>query len=56
MKRILGTAEDYRRLYGGGLLTPGSLKDAPKPAPKKNASPAKKKPPAKRPAAALPGR
>jgi soluble lytic murein transglycosylase len=22
VKRILGTAEDYRRLYGGGLLTP----------------------------------
>ena len=29
VKRILGTAEDYRRLYGGGLLAPGSLKDAP---------------------------
>src|SRR5207244_3228893 len=23
VKRILGTAEDYRRLYGGGLLVPG---------------------------------
>jgi soluble lytic murein transglycosylase len=23
VKRILGTAEDYRRLYGSGLLTPG---------------------------------
>ncbi len=23
VKRILGTAEDYRRLYGGGVLTPG---------------------------------
>lgn len=23
VKRILGTAEDYRRLYGGGILTPG---------------------------------
>ncbi len=23
VKRILGTAEDYRRLYGGGLLAPG---------------------------------
>jgi hypothetical protein len=22
VKRILGTAEDYRRLYGGGLLDP----------------------------------
>jgi soluble lytic murein transglycosylase len=45
VKRILGTAEDYRRLYGGGLLAPGSLKNAP---PTKriranpNAKPAKK--------------
>src|SRR5207244_3893673 len=23
VKRILGTADDYRRLYGGGLLVPG---------------------------------
>jgi hypothetical protein len=23
VKRILGTAEDYRRLYGGGVLVPG---------------------------------
>ena len=29
VKRILGTAEDYRRLYGEGRLTPGSVKDAP---------------------------
>jgi soluble lytic murein transglycosylase len=29
VKRILGTAEDYRRLDGGGLLVPGSLKNAP---------------------------
>jgi soluble lytic murein transglycosylase len=29
VKRILGTAEDYRRLYGEGRLAPGSLKDAP---------------------------
>src|SRR5205085_7458177 len=29
VKRILGTAEDYRRLYGGGLLAPASLKNAP---------------------------
>jgi soluble lytic murein transglycosylase len=39
VKRILGTAEDYRRLYGEGLLTPASLKEAPG------------KPPAKKPAA-----
>ncbi len=25
VKRILGTAEDYRRLYGGGVLVPGLL-------------------------------
>ena len=29
VKRILGTAEDYRRLYGEGRLVPGSLRDAP---------------------------
>jgi peptidoglycan lytic transglycosylase len=29
VKRILGTTEDYRRLYGEGRLVPGSLKDAP---------------------------
>jgi soluble lytic murein transglycosylase len=47
VKRILGTAEDYRRLYGGGLLAPGSLKNAP-PAKalraKPKASPARKPP------------
>ena len=47
VKRILGTAEDYRRLYGGGLLAPGSLKNAP-PArelrAKPKASPARKPP------------
>ena len=25
VKRILGTAEDYRRLYGGGVLTPRAV-------------------------------
>ncbi len=25
VKRILGTAEDYRRLYGGGVLAPGGV-------------------------------
>ena len=29
VKQILGTAEDYRRLYAAGLLAPGSLKNAP---------------------------
>lgn len=28
VKRILGTAEDYRRLYGGGILTPVTLRPA----------------------------
>jgi soluble lytic murein transglycosylase len=49
VKKILGTAEDYRRLYGGGILTPpgapaaSSVKTPPaqKPAAKK---PAKKQP------------
>jgi soluble lytic murein transglycosylase len=49
VKRILGTAEDYRRLYGQGVLTPGSLKNAPSPKPK--AASAAKKPRAKKPAA-----
>lgn len=55
VKRILGTAEDYRRLYGGGVLAPVSSGLAspapPKPAPAK-AGPAKA--PAKKRAA--PGR
>jgi soluble lytic murein transglycosylase len=39
VKRILGTAEDYRRLYtqGGGRLVPGAPGTAPAPAPKKEA-------------------
>ncbi len=28
VKRILGTAEDYRRLYGGGVLTPTNMRPA----------------------------
>ena len=58
VKRILGTAEDYRRLYGGGLLDPNVSLSAeavqvaastvtPVPAAAKPAS----KPPAKKPAA-----
>ena len=46
VKRILGTAEDYRRLYGGGLLVPGALPTAPAvsktPAPTPARAPAKK--------------
>ncbi len=57
VKKILGTAEDYRRLYGGGLLVPGAssstkaVSPAPKvdkPAPRAK-SRASKKPPARRP-------
>jgi soluble lytic murein transglycosylase len=55
VKRILGTAEDYRRLYGGGLLAPlptsGSavtpMATPPAAAPVK-AKPAAKAPPAKK--------
>jgi soluble lytic murein transglycosylase len=32
VKRIMGTADDYRRLYGGGVLSPG-LTPASRPAP-----------------------
>jgi len=50
VKRILGIAEDYRRLYGGGLLVPGSLKDAPpaKSSIAKPKKPVKKKAPVKK--------
>ena len=44
VKRILGTAEDYRRLYGGGVLKPVPLV-----APAPSAAPAKKvRPPSRR--------
>ena len=49
VKRILGTAEDYRRLYADGTVAP-----APAPAARKTTAPAKtaaKKPAAKKPAA-----
>jgi soluble lytic murein transglycosylase len=58
VKRILGTAEDYRYLYGGGLLDPNlgpavaTAISAPKPAPKAAAT--KKTTPAKKPAAKKP--
>jgi soluble lytic murein transglycosylase len=50
VKRILGTAEDYRRLYGEGRLSPGSLKDAPPTRPLRVTSKAKspRKPPVQR--------
>ena len=50
VKRILGTAEDYRRLYGEGRLAPGSLKDAPPTRPLRVTSRAKspRKPPVQR--------
>jgi len=45
VKRILGIAEDYRRLYGGGLLTPGSLRTPPaKSSPARAKTPVKKAP------------
>ena len=48
VKRILGTAEDYRRLYGGGVLVPGGV-----PAPAAGAAPsAKPAPKVTRPAPA----
>jgi soluble lytic murein transglycosylase len=50
VKKILGTAEDYRRLYGGGLLVPAGMRHG-APAAK---TPAVKKPAAKRPAAKKP--
>jgi soluble lytic murein transglycosylase len=50
VKRILGTAEDYRRLYGTGILAPGL--DSPPPATAAPATPARKPAakPARRPA------
>jgi soluble lytic murein transglycosylase len=50
VKRILGTADDYRRLYGEGRLVPGSLKDAPPTRPLRVTSKAKspRKPPVRR--------
>jgi soluble lytic murein transglycosylase len=61
VKRILGTAEDYRRLYGNGQVphtvnrkasesatkTVGPAKKAPQKAPAKKSPPAKKAPPKK---------
>jgi soluble lytic murein transglycosylase len=53
VKRILGTAEDYRRLYGGGVLVAG-LSTAARPAPavsaQKPTRPASVKASPKRPA------
>ena len=54
VKRILGTAEDYRRLYGGGILTPGLSQPAPAAvvkAPALKKAPAAKKAPARSPRA-----
>ena len=54
VKRILGTAEDYRRLYGGGVLVPGSL-SMPAPAPAAGAvRPSKPAPKVTRPSPARP--
>jgi Transglycosylase SLT domain len=51
VKRILGTAEDYRLLYGGGMATPLVTPAAPA---KAAASTTVKKPAAKKPAAKKP--
>ena len=66
VKRILGTAEDYRRLYGGGVLVPGTVPPAPSvvtapakpatlaPAVRRSApkkAPARRTPPRRRPGA-----
>ncbi|MFN7980161.1 MAG: transglycosylase SLT domain-containing protein [Vicinamibacterales bacterium] len=51
VKRILGTAEDYRRLYGGGILTPVSSGLASQASPLPAGAPAKvspAKPPVKK--------
>jgi soluble lytic murein transglycosylase len=64
VKRILGTAEDYRRLYGGGLLQPiarSSVAAAAASAPTSSSpsvakSPAKTKATASKPAAKRPVR
>jgi hypothetical protein len=68
VKRILGTAEDYRRLYGGGVLAPVSsgaaalktpapaLKAAPsRPPAKKRATPPSRRRPAPSPTKRRPG-
>ena len=44
VKRILGTAEDYRRLYGEAVLTPGSVEEAAKKPAKKKALAARNAP------------
>jgi soluble lytic murein transglycosylase len=62
VKRIIGTAEDYRRLYGGGVLTPGlefaSTQAAPRAvtAASRAAAPARVVAPARRPASQAPSR
>jgi soluble lytic murein transglycosylase len=48
VKRILGTAEDYRRLYGTGASTRAISKLSPAKAPAKKKSPPAKQPPKKK--------
>ncbi len=63
VKRILGTAEDYRRLYGGGVLVPGAVPAPARatastpvaPAKKVTRAPATKAPSRKSPARRRPG-
>jgi soluble lytic murein transglycosylase len=54
VKKILGTAEDYRRLYGGGLLVPAGMRHGPSEASAPAVTPAAKKPAAKKPASRKP--
>jgi soluble lytic murein transglycosylase-like protein len=56
VKRILGTAEDYRRLYGEGILTPGLASPAPAKVAPAKAAPAAKAPARKAPARKAPAR
>lgn len=48
VKKILGTAEDYRRLYGGGLLVPGNSAVQPAAVEPRKAAPARRPPPRKK--------
>jgi soluble lytic murein transglycosylase len=59
VKRILGTAEDYRRLYGGGLLDPNASMSVPgatsvTPPPARPATPQRATPVPDRPSTAKP--
>lgn len=50
VKRILGTAEDYRRIYGDGVQPPAVTRPTPTPAKKRTATPTKRTPSKRAPA------